>query len=62
MGDKLRKFKVRGSNESNRTVPRNNVAKGMIEAGTGKKVIMRDRRDRRADEREREWEKDWEES
>lgn len=59
MGDKMKKFKVRGSNEENRKVPRNNVAKGMIEAGTGQGGPMRDRRDRRANERERNWQGDW---
>lgn len=59
MGDKLRKFKVKGSNENNRTAPRNNVAKGMIEAGTGQGGPTRDRRDRRANERERNWKNDW---
>lgn len=62
MADKFRKFKLNGSNQENRQAPRSNVARGMIEAGTGKSQKFRDRRDRRANEREREWERDWEES
>jgi len=61
VADKFRKFKLNGSNVENRN-RRSNVARGMIEAGTGKGGPMRDRRDRRANEREREWQRDWEDS
>jgi len=60
MGDKLRKFKVHGSNENNKSRPRNHVAKEMIENGTGHGGPMKDRRAARANEREHQWQDEWE--